>query len=143
MRMAILADAAAVMLLGIAGIMVGTASAFFYIILELPLRVYDALGALDERMPRHCGAALTIGMTASALASGAGLAFGGTKLMYAFALGMGGIFTGLIAAGLSEVLSVLPHTMFTFHLEDDALPLMAAVCIGKTVGALLAMYLGI
>ena len=59
------------------------------------------------------------------------------------ALGLGGIFTGLIAAGLSEVLSVLPHTMFTFHLEDDARPLMIAVCIGKTVGALLAMYLGI
>ena len=143
MRMAILADAAAVVLLGIAGIMVGTASAFFYIILELPLRVYDALGALDARTPRHCGAALTIGMTASTLASGAGLVLGGTKAMYVLALGLGGIFTGLIAAGLSEVLSVLPHTMFTFHLEDDARPLMIAVCIGKTAGALLAMYLGI
>ena len=82
-------------------------------------------------------------MTASTLASGAGLVLGGTKAMYVLALGLGGIFTGLIAAGLSEVLSVLPHTMVTFHLEDDARPLMIAVCIGKTVGALLAMYLGI
>ena len=143
MRMAILGDVSAVGLLMIAGLVVGTASAFFYIVLELPLRVYDALGALDDQTPRHSGAALTIGMTLSTLASGAGLSIAGKDALYALVLGLGGIFTGLIAAGLSEVLSVLPHTMVTFHLEDDAWPLMIAICIGKTAGALAAILLGI
>lgn len=141
--MAILADASAVLLVLIAGLMVGTASAFFYIVLELPLRVYDALGALDEHTPRHSGVALTAGMTLSTLASGAGLCLAGRDTLYALVLGLGGIFTGLIAAGLSEVLSVLPHTMVTFHLEDDAQPLMIALCVGKALGALLAIVLEI
>lgn len=141
--MAILADASAALLVLIAGLVVGTASAFFYIVLELPLRVYDALGALDERTPRHSGAALTVGMTLSTLASGLGLCLPGRDMIYALVLGLGGVFTGLIAAGLSEVLSVLPHTMVTFHLEDDAWPLMLAICIGKALGALLAIVLEI
>ena len=119
------------------------ASAFFYIVLELPLRVYDALGALDERTPRTAGMALLIGMTAAALVSGFGVSFGAGTILFAAVLFAGGIFTGLIAAGLAEVLSVLPHTMFLFHIEDEARPLMIAVCIGKTLGALIAILLQI
>lgn len=141
--MVLLGDVSAAGLSLIAGLMVGTASAFFYIVLGLPLRVYDALGALDEKTPRRSGIALAIGMTLSALASGAGLSMSGKDALYALVLGLGGIFTGLIAAGLSEVLSVLPHTMVTFHLEDDARPLMIAICIGKTAGALAAILLSI
>ena len=137
------ADSAAVMLCAIAGLEVGMASAFFYIVLGLPLRVYDALGALDEHTPRTAGVALMIGMTAATLASGLRVSIGAGTMAFVTALFTGGIFTGLIAAGLSEVLSVLPHTMFLFHIEDEARPLMAAVCIGKTVGALMAILLQI
>lgn len=137
------ADLSAALLLVIAGFEVGTASAFFYIVLGLPLRVYDAMGALNDHTPRSTGVALTIGTVTATLASALGLRAALPTLAFVCAIFIGGVFTGLIAAGLSEVLSVLPHTMFAFHIEDDARPLMLAVCIGKTVGALMAILLSI
>lgn len=119
------------------GAVLGLCVAPLWTALKLPMRVCDLL---DAGTPRLCALALTLGAmlgTASLyLALPMGDAFG---VLSIFA---GGVFVGMLASALAEVLNVVPALFDRLSITTDMRVAGWALTLGKMLGAALITTLG-
>lgn len=113
----------------------GLCVAPLWMMLELPMRVVDVCDAGSMRMS---AAALAVGATMGSLgASGCLPLAAGTV-----AMAMGGIFVGMLASALVEVLEVIPGLFDRLSITTDMRFAAVAMAIGKTAGAVIAGLMG-
>ena len=127
---------AAVLLGLMGGATLGLCIAPVWLMLQLPIRAADALGA-SQRM-RLYALALTLGSTFGALCPAGVL----PDAAGAIALLLCGMFVGMLAAGLTEALEVVPALFDRLSITADMRVAAAALVLGKTAGALFAGLTG-
>ena len=104
-------------------------------VLLIPARVQDRLQAAS---PRVLSWAMCLGMILSAghdmlgFTLGLPIVFGGCALL------LSGMFVGMLAAALEEILEVAPVLMRRFRLGNVSTGVRFVMCIGKGLGAILA-----
>ena len=125
-------EALAPFLAVVAGGMVGLCSAAFYTVLKLPMRVLHVCGVEGDAVGAW---ALTLGITGATLLSAMRWSLHLPALVFGAAMLLAGLFTGGLAAALSEILDVLPYTLDRLHLGSAVTWLLWALTIGKTIGA--------
>lgn len=125
-------EALAAFLAVVAGGMVGLCSAAFYTVLKLPMRVMHVCGVEGDAVSAW---ALTLGITGATLLSAVQGSFHLPSWVFLAAMLFAGLFTGGLAAALSEILDVLPYTLDRLHLGSAVTWLLWALAIGKTIGA--------
>ena len=107
-------------------------------VLQLPARVQDRLRAAS---PRLLALAMAAGLELAALQGVLGLGlrlpapFGGAALLF------GGMFVGMMASALEEILEVAPVLMHRFRLGNMSVAFRWALLLGKALGAVLASCL--
>ena len=107
-------------------------------VLQLPARVQDRLRAAS---PRLLTLAMAAGLELAALQGALGFSlrlptvFGGAALLF------GGMFVGMVASALEEILEVAPVLMHRFRLGDMSLAFRWTLLLGKALGAVLASLL--
>lgn len=119
-------------LLGLAeGVTLGLCAAPLWMMLQIPIRVTEALNAGSMRM---CVLALTLGAALGALSPT------GILPMAAGVLAMlaGGIFVGMTAAALTEAVEVIPMLFDRMGIAADIRWAAWALALGKALGALAA-----
>jgi len=127
---------AAVLLGLLGGGTLGICIAPVWMILQLPIRTADVLGGSTNM--RIYAVALALGSTIGALApagflpEAAGIA----------ATALSGVFVGMLAAGLTEAVEVVPALFDRLSITADMRIAAAALAIGKTVGAVAAGLMG-
>ncbi len=131
-------EAAAAVLLWVAGTTVGLASCAFWLALKLPMRIMDIFDAGSVRV---CGWAITAGLTVGALISTVpgNLGLGGWVNTVWWMLS--GAFVGMVASALTETLDVLPQCLDRMGMGRYINALAWALVSGKALGALLAILL--
>lgn len=128
-------DVWAALLAVTAGAIVGLCSAALYTVLQLPLRVMHACGA---PMKRGLAAwALALGIAGGALMGGMRWSLHLPQAFFLAAMLLAGLFTGALAAALSEILDVLPYALDRLRLGRAVTPLLWALALGKAAGAFL------
>ena len=119
----------------ICGGTLGLCAAPLWMMLQLPMRVTDIL---DSGNMRIAAIALLCGATVGAL----GLS-GFLPLIFGiFAMLLGGVFVGMLAAALVEAVEVIPVLFDRLSITTDMRYAAAALAIGKALGALLAGWMG-
>ena len=107
-------------------------------VLQLPARMQDRLRAAS---PRLLTLAMAAGLELAALQGALGFSlrlptvFGGAALLF------GGMFVGMVASALEEILEVAPVLMHRFRLGDMSLAFRWTLLLGKALGAVLASLL--
>lgn len=119
----------------ISGGTLGLCAAPLWMMLQLPMRVSDIFDT--GNMP----------MTACALVAGATLGALGLSgflpaLFGVLALGLGGLFVGMLASALVEAVEVIPVLFDRLSITADMRYAAAALAIGKAIGAVIAGVMG-
>lgn len=121
------------------GLMSGTAMSVavssVWCVLHLPARIQHLLRAAS---PRSMGVALLLGLMLSALHNTLRVTLG---LPMAFGIGamlIGGMFVGMVASALGEILEVAPVLMRRFRLGDVSGAVRVTILLAKTLGAIIA-----
>lgn len=104
-------------------------------VLHLPARVQDRLQACS---PRTLTWAIFFGLLLSALHNGLGFSLPLAPLLGALGLLLGGMFVGMLASALGEILEVVPVLMRRFHLGDVSVGARWVIMLAKGLGAVLA-----
>lgn len=126
---------AAVLIGLLGGGTLGLCVAPLWMMLQLPMRVVDVCDAGSMRMS---AAALALGATAGALGGSCCLPLAAGTMVMA----LGGIFVGMLASALVEVLEVIPGLFDRLSITADMRFVAAAMAIGKTAGAVIAGLMG-
>ena len=116
------------------GILLGLSVAPLWMMLQIPMRVCDTGNAGNMRL---CGYALALGSAFSALNIAGFMPY----VAGCFALLIGGLFTGMIAAALVEAVEVVPVLYDRLSISSDMRYAAFAIALGKGIGALLAPYI--
>ena len=121
------------------GLMTGAAMSVavscVWCILLIPARIQDRLQAAS---PRLLTWALGAGLLLSALHNGMGAALHLPRWCGSLALLGGGMFVGMLASALGEILEVAPVLMRRFRLGDVSTGVRWVMMLAKGLGALLA-----
>lgn len=107
-------------------------------VLHLPARLQDRLRAGSSRLYVW---AIWMGMTLAALRVGAGLSLGLPAWCAVPVFLLGGVFVGMLAAALEEILEVAPVLMRRFRLGDVSPGFRFVLLIAKGLGAVAACML--
>lgn len=119
-------------LLGLAeGVTLGLCAAPLWMLLQIPMRVTDALDAGSMRL---CALALTLGALLGAL-SPVGMLPEAAGILAMLA---GGLFVGMMAAALAEAVEVIPVLFDRMGITADLRYAAWALALGKALGALIA-----
>ena len=92
-------------------------------VLQLPARVRDRLRAASELAALQGALGFSLRLPT---------VFGGAALLF------GGMFVGMVASALEEILEVAPVLMHRFRLGDMSLAFRWTLLLGKALGAVLA-----
>ncbi len=129
------------MLAGLIGLLsggtMGLCVAPLWMMLQLPMRISDVFDASGDM--RVYAVALTLGATLGTFHSSAYF----PQAAGILALGLGGVFVGMLASALTEALEVVPALFDRLSVTADMRYAAAAMAIGKTAGAVLAGLLGV
>lgn len=122
------------LLLGFAeGVTLGLCAAPLWMLLQIPMRVTDALDAGSMRL---CALALALGALLGALSPiGVLPAAAGVLVMLA-----GGMFVGMTAAALAEAVEVIPALFDRMGITADLRYAAWALALGKALGSLIACF---
>ena len=120
----------------LAGATLGICIAPVWMILQLPMRTADVLGASSNM--RIYALTLALGSALGALAPTGVL----PDALGILALGISGMFVGMLAAGLTEAVEVVPTLFDRLSVTADMRFAAAALAIGKAAGALIAGLMG-
>ncbi len=104
-------------------------------VLLIPARVQDRLQAASPRMLTW---AMCLGLMLTALHDALGFSLGLPAFTGVVGLLLGGMFVGMLAAALEEILEVAPVVMRRFRLGDVSTGVRFVMLIGKAAGAVLA-----
>lgn len=123
-------------LIGLAsGTTLGLCVAPLWMMLELPMRTVDICDA--GTMPM-AALALALGATLGALAPAGILPFG----FGIVAMGIGGVFVGMLASALTEAVQLVPALFQRLSITCDMRLAAIALAIGKAAGAVIAGLIG-
>ena len=104
-------------------------------VLLIPARVQDRLQAAS---PRILTWGMCIGLVLSAFHDMLGFSLHLPNWFGAVGIFLGGMFVGMLAAALEEILEVAPVLMRRFRLGDVSTGVRFVMLIGKAAGAILA-----
>ena len=104
-------------------------------VLHLPARLQDRLRA---GTPRLLTWAIALGLLLSAAQQGAWLSLRLPQPALCASFLAGGVFVGMLASSLGEILEVTPVLMRRLRLGDISVPLRFALTLSKGLGAVIA-----
>lgn len=128
-------DAAAILIGLCTGATMSVAVSCAWCVLHLPARLQDRLGAGSSRLFAW---AIVMGLTLSALRTGAGFSLHLPAWAACPVFLAGGMFVGMLAASLEEILEVAPVLLRRFRLGRVAPGIRLTLLIGKGLGAVIA-----
>ena len=103
-------------------------------VLHLPARIQHLLHAAS---PRMMGLALLSGLMLAALHNALRWTLG-LPVFGVVAMVVGGMFVGMVASALGEILEVAPVLMRRFRLGDVSGAVRVTILLAKTLGAIIA-----
>ncbi len=106
-----------------------------WVVLLIPARVQDRLQAAS---PRLLTFAMALGLMLAAAHNALGFSLPLPGIAGSFALLVGGMFVGMLASALGEILEVAPVLMRRFRLGDVSTGVRFTMMVGKGLGAILA-----
>ncbi len=106
-----------------------------WIVLLIPARVQDRLQAAS---PRVLTWAIAVGLMFTTLNNALGFSLPLPDWCGSVGLLLGGMFVGMLASALGEILEVAPVLMRRFRLGDVSTGVRFTMMIGKGLGAILA-----
>ena len=104
-------------------------------VLHLPARIQHLLHAAS---PRMMGLALFSGLMLAALHNALQWTLGLPGVFGVAAMVVGGMFVGMVASALGEILEVAPVLMRRFRLGDVSGAVRVTILLAKTLGAIIA-----
>lgn len=104
-------------------------------VLHLPARIQHLFHAAS---PRGMGIALLTGLMLAALHNTMRMTLGLPMGFGVLAMGIGGMFVGMVASALGEILEVAPVLMRRFRLGDVSGATRVTILLAKTLGAIIA-----
>ncbi len=104
-------------------------------VLHLPARIQHLLHAAS---PRMMGLALLSGLMLAALHNALRWTLGLPGVFGVVAMVVGGMFVGMVASALGEILEVAPVLMRRFRLGDVSGAVRVTILLAKTLGAIIA-----
>ena len=119
----------------LSGAATAVAASCAWSVLLIPARVQDRLQAAS---PRILTWAMCLGMALSAFHDMLEFSLHLPRILGAAGILLSGMFVGMLAAALEEILEVAPVLMRRFRLGDVSTGVRFVMCIGKGVGAVLA-----
>ena len=125
----------AVLLGLITGATMSVAVSSVWLVLLIPARIQDRFRL---RSSRTMTLALCLGLIWSALINGAGFTLHLPPVFGSVALLFSGMFVGMLASALGEILEVAPVLMRRFRLGNVSLGVRWTLLIGKSLGAIIA-----
>lgn len=128
-------DALAILIGLVTGATVSVAVSCVWGVLLIPARVQDRLQAASPRMLTW---AMCIGLMLTTLHDALGVSLGLPAFTGMLALLPGGMFVGMLAAALEEILEVAPVLMRRFRLGNVSTGVRFVMMLGKAAGAVLA-----
>ena len=115
------------------GLVLGLCVAPLWMVLKLPMRISDIL---DAGSMTFCAIALTSGAMLGCLTGVLSLPL--SPVPGIAGLLLGGVFTGMLASALTEVLNVIPVLFDRLSITSDMRLAAWVLCLGKMIGALIA-----
>ena len=106
-----------------------------WVVLMIPARLQDLFRVYSSRTMTL---ALWLGLVLTALGNGAGFTLNLPAPAGSAAMLLGGMFVGMLASALGEILEVAPVMMRRFRLGDVSLGVRWVMLIGKGLGAVIA-----
>ena len=106
-----------------------------WVVLLIPARLQDRFRV---RSSRTMTLALWLGLVLTALGNGVGFTLRLPAPAGSLAMLLGGMFVGMLASALGEILEVAPVMMRRFRLGDVSLGVRWMMLIGKGLGAVIA-----
>ncbi len=129
-------DNALAVLIGLlTGSTMSVAVSCVWVVLLIPARVQDRLQGAS---PRTLTWAIAAGLMLSALHDALGFSLPLPWWCGSFALLVGGMFVGMLASALGEILEAAPVLMRRFRLGDVSTGVRFTMMVGKALGAILA-----
>lgn len=128
-------DALAILIGLMTGSAMSVAVSCVWVVLLIPARVQDRLQGAS---PRVLTWAICAGLMLSTLNNALGLALPLPWWCGGFGLLLGGMFVGMLASALGEILEVAPVMMRRFRLGDVSTGVRWVMMVGKGLGAMLA-----
>ena len=128
-------DLLAILIALVTGAAMSVAISCVWVVLLLPARLQ---GLLKAASPRSLTIALCAGLIFAAMHNALGLSLHLPVLFGSAALLIGGMFVGMLASALGEILEVAPVMMRRFRLGDVSPGMRLALLVGKGLGAVLA-----
>ena len=128
-------DALTILAGPLAGASTAVAASCVWGVLLIPARVQDRLQAAS---PRILTWAICLGLMLSACHDMLGFSFDLPEVFGVLGLLLGGMFVGMLAAALEEILEVAPVLMRRFRLGDVSTGVRFVMMLGKGLGAVLA-----
>ena len=119
----------------LAGASTAVAASCVWGVLLIPARIQDRLQAAS---PRILTWAICLGLMLSACHDMLGFSFDLPEVFGVLGLLLGGMFVGMLAAALEEILEVAPVLMRRFRLGDVSTGVRFVMMLGKGLGAVLA-----
>lgn len=128
-------DALAILIGLVSGATISVAVSCVWGVLLIPARVQDRLQAASPRMLTW---AMCLGLMLTALHDALGFTLSLPAFTGVMALALGGMFVGMLAAALEEILEVAPVIMRRFRLGNVSTGVRFIMMVGKAAGAVLA-----
>ncbi|MGN0779898.1 MAG: stage V sporulation protein AB [Aristaeellaceae bacterium] len=109
-----------------------------WVVLLLPARLQDVFRVSSSRTMTL---AMWLGLTLTALGNGVDFTLHLPPLLGSAGMLLGGMFVGMLASALGEILEVAPVLMRRFRLGDVSLGIRWMMLLGKGLGAVIATLL--
>lgn len=106
-----------------------------WLVLMIPARIQDRLRGASSRAMTL---ALCAGLTLSAMGNGVDFSLHLPPIFGSIALVFSGMFVGMLASALGEILEAAPVMMRRFRLGDVSLGVRWTIFLGKALGAVIA-----
>lgn len=106
-----------------------------WLVLMIPARIQDRLRGVSSRAMTF---ALCAGLTLSAMGNGIDFSLHLPAIAGSMALVFSGMFVGMLASALGEILEAVPVMMRRFRLGDVSLGVRWTILLGKALGAVIA-----
>ena len=119
----------------ITGATMSVAVSSVWVVLMIPARVQDRFSVRSSRLMTW---AIALGLLLSALGNSLDFSLRLPAVFGSLALVASGMFVGMLASALGELLEVAPVLMRRFRLGDVSLGIRWTIMLGKGLGAVLA-----
>ncbi len=106
-----------------------------WVVLMIPARVQDRFSVRSSRLMTW---AIALGLLLSALGNSVDFSLRLPAVFGSLALAASGMFVGMLASALGEILEVAPVLMRRFRLGDVSMGIRWTIMLGKGLGAVLA-----